>query len=54
MARCAEIDCEQEAVVELHIPWAENRLVCAGHARTLARRDGVVADPLDGCEDAWP
>jgi hypothetical protein len=29
-------------------------VVCAAHARTLASRDGVVADPLDGKEDAWP
>lgn len=54
MARCSETGCESEATVELHIPWAENRLVCAGHARTLARQDGVVADPLAGHEDAWP
>jgi hypothetical protein len=51
---CAEDGCGNEAVVELHIPWDPNRLVCAGHARTIARRDGVVADPLDGTDDAWP
>ncbi|WP_415382629.1 hypothetical protein [Halosimplex sp. TS25] len=54
MAECAEEDCDAAAVVELHIPWADNRLVCAGHARVIARQDGVVADPLDGYEDAWP
>ena len=54
MAACPEDGCDAEAVVELYIPWAENRLVCAGHARTLARQDGVVAEPLDGHEDAWP
>jgi hypothetical protein len=54
MAHCAESDCQREAVVELHVPWAENRLVCAGHARTLARQDGVVADPIDDSDDAWP
>ena len=42
------------AVVELYVPWAENRVVCAGHARVIARQDGVVADPLDEADDAWP
>jgi hypothetical protein len=51
---CTESDCDERAVIELHIPWAENRVVCSGHARVLARRDGVVADPIDGEEDAWP
>jgi len=50
---CTEADCDEPAAVELHIPWAENRAVCAGHARTLARQDGVVADPLDDAEK-WP
>ncbi|WP_164471668.1 hypothetical protein [Halosimplex salinum] len=54
MVECAEDDCDDEAVVELHIPWAENQVVCAGHARVIARQDGVVADPLEGREDAWP
>ena len=43
---CAEADCDRPVAVELHIPWAENRLVCAAHARVLGRQDGVVADPL--------
>ncbi|ELY83279.1 hypothetical protein [Natrinema gari] len=43
---CAESDCERPAAVELHVPWDENRLVCAPHARVLGRRDGIVADPL--------
>ncbi|MCU4925545.1 hypothetical protein OB905_06030 [Halobacteria archaeon AArc-dxtr1] len=43
---CVEADCEREAAVELHVPWADNRLVCAPHARTLGQRDGVVPDPL--------
>jgi hypothetical protein len=51
---CTEDGCGNEAVVELHVPWADNRVVCAAHARTLGRREGVVADPLDGTEDAWP
>ena len=44
--QCAEDDCSRPAVVELHIPWTENRLVCAAHARVLGRQDGVVADPI--------
>ncbi len=54
MTECAEADCDREAVVELHVPWAANRKVCAAHARVLARQDGVVADPLPGHDDAWP
>ncbi|WP_459195080.1 hypothetical protein [Halosimplex sp. J119] len=54
MVECAEDGCDAEAAVELHVPWADNRLVCASHARVLARQDGVVADPLDGRGDAWP
>lgn len=52
--QCEEADCEDEATVELHVPWEENRTVCAAHARTWARKDGVVAAPLEGHEDAWP
>ncbi|MFW5963981.1 MAG: hypothetical protein ACOCQM_03885 [Natronomonas sp.] len=51
---CTEPDCEETAAVELHIPWAENRVVCPGHARVLARQDGVVADPLPDAGDEWP
>lgn len=54
MPTCSEDDCDEDATVELHIPWAENRVVCAGHARVVARQDGVVADPLDDSDDAWP
>lgn len=43
---CAEGGCERPAAVELHVPWADNRLVCAAHARVLGRQDGVVADPI--------
>lgn len=50
---CTEEDCAEAATVRLHIPWAANRVVCAGHARVLGRQDGVVADPI-GDEDAWP
>ncbi|MBZ6493982.1 MULTISPECIES: hypothetical protein [Natrinema] len=42
---CSESDCDRPAAVELHIPWADNRFVCAAHARVLGRQDGVVADP---------
>ncbi|WP_175424134.1 hypothetical protein [Haladaptatus sp. W1] len=47
---CAENDCENEGAVRLHIPWAENRVVCTSHARVLARQDGVVAEPLEGVD----
>ena len=43
---CAEDGCDRPGVVELHVPWDENRIVCAPHARILGQRDGVVADPL--------
>ena len=48
---CAEDDCDRHASVELHVPWAENRLVCAAHARVLGRQDGVVADPNPDADD---
>ncbi|MFH5798438.1 hypothetical protein [Haladaptatus sp. CMAA 1911] len=47
---CTEDGCENEAAVRLHVPWNENRVVCTGHARVLARQDGVVAEPLDGVD----
>jgi hypothetical protein len=50
---CTEEGCENEAAVRLHIPWAENRVVCAAHARSLAQQDGVVADPLSDAGE-WP
>lgn len=43
---CSESDCDRPVAVELHIPWAANRFVCAAHARVLGRQEGVVADPL--------
>ena len=42
---CSEDNCDRAACVELYIPWDENRVVCAAHARVLGRQDGVVADP---------
>ena len=52
MAECAEEGCTNEAAVLLHIPWTENREVCTAHARVIARRDGVVADPIEDAD--WP
>lgn len=48
---CSEPDCNRPVAVELHIPWGENRLVCAPHARVLGQQDGVVPDPLPDGED---
>lgn len=47
---CDEADCERAAAVRLHVPWADDRLVCTAHARVLARPDGVVAEPIEGAE----
>ena len=52
MGDCAEEGCEREAAVRLRVPWADDRAVCAAHARSLAQRDGVVAEPLEGAD--WP
>jgi hypothetical protein len=51
---CSEESCERPAAFELHVPWAENRVVCAPHARVLARQDGVVADALPDAGDELP
>lgn len=51
---CTEDDCSAPAAVRLRVPWADDRVVCAAHARALAQRDGVVAEPLDGREAEWP
>ena len=51
---CDEPGCERTAAVKLHVPWADDRLVCPAHARVLARPDGVVAEPIAGAEDEWP
>lgn len=53
MAACSEPDCDERATVRLHVPWGENRVVCAAHARVLGRKDGVVADPIADADD-WP
>lgn len=46
--------CDDRATFELDIPWADNRAVCAGHARVESRQDGVVADPLDSADEELP
>ena len=51
---CTEENCEEPAAVRLHVPWAENRVVCTGHARVYAQRDGIVADPLDAAGEELP
>ena len=52
MADCEEDGCDREAAVLLRIPWDADREVCTAHARSLAQRDGVVAEPLEGAD--WP
>jgi hypothetical protein len=51
---CAESECSRPAAVRLHVPWDENREVCAAHARVLAQKKGIVADPLEGSDGEWP
>ncbi|WP_144798078.1 hypothetical protein [Halorubrum depositum] len=51
---CAESDCDRRAAVTLRVPWEADRAVCPACARGLVQRDGVVAEPLPGREDAWP
>jgi hypothetical protein len=53
MDACAEDGCENAKAVRLHIPWDANRDVCTAHARVLAQKEGVVAEPLPGAEDEW-
>ncbi|WP_435358298.1 hypothetical protein [Haloarchaeobius sp. DFWS5] len=52
--QCETDGCDEDAAVRLHIPWAANRDVCVAHARAQVQQDGVVAEPLDGCDSAWP
>lgn len=54
VTECAEEGCERAVAVRLHIPWADDREVCAAHARVLAQRDGVVAEPLEGADGEFP
>ncbi|MFC6989188.1 hypothetical protein ACFQJD_11585 [Haloplanus sp. GCM10025708] len=53
MEQCAEDDCDRPAAVRVYVPWEADRDVCPAHARAIARQEGVVAEPLDGAEDAW-
>jgi len=52
--QCAEEDCDEPAAVRLHVPWDENRAVCTAHARPVAQKDGVVAEPLEDADAEWP
>jgi len=52
--QCAEEGCESEATFELHVPWEDNRHVCAGHARVLGQQDGIVADPMESADEELP
>lgn len=54
MGECGEEGCDREAAVRLHVPWAGERLVCTAHARSIARQDGVVAEPLEGKDEEFP
>lgn len=54
MPRCAEDECDRPAAVRVHVPWAADRDVCAAHARTIASKDGVVAEPLDDAGEEFP
>jgi hypothetical protein len=54
MPTCTEEGCEEAAAVRLHIPWAENRVVCLGHARVYSQQDGIVADPLEEADEELP
>lgn len=53
MATCSEPDCDREATVVVYVPWDEDRVVCAAHARAIATQDGVVAEPLEGADEEW-
>ncbi len=48
--RCSEPDCERVAAVRLHVPWADERVVCTAHARVLVQQEGVVAEPLENVD----
>jgi hypothetical protein len=50
---CAVEGCREPATVRLHIPWDDNREVCAAHARGRVQQDGVVAEPI-GDDEQWP
>jgi hypothetical protein len=54
MGTCDSEGCERAAAVRLHVPWGPNREVCAAHARVLAQKEGVVAEPLDDPDAEFP
>lgn len=51
---CDRDDCDRTAAVRLHVAWGEDSVVCPPHARVLALKDGVVAEPLEDAADEWP
>jgi len=51
---CSEEGCDSRATFRLYIPWADDRQVCAGHARVLGQKEGVVADPLESADEELP
>ncbi len=54
LPRCDIEGCTDRATFELHIPWKDNELVCAGHARVKGRQEGIVADALADATDEFP
>lgn len=53
MVECSEPDCGVRASVRLHVPWADDRNVCAAHGRVLVQQEGVVAEPLVDADGEW-
>lgn len=53
MPTCTESGCDERAAVRLYVPWADDRSVCTGHARSFVQQDGVVAEPLPGADENW-
>lgn len=51
---CNEEGCDVDAAVRLYVPWGEDRELCPAHARPLSRKDGVVAEPLEGMKGQFP
>ena len=51
---CSEDGCDATAAVRIHVPWDEDRNVCAAHGRALVQQDGVVATTLEDTDAEWP
>ena len=51
---CSEDGCDATVAVRIHVPWDEDRNVCAAHGRALGQPDGVVATTLDDTDAEWP